>query len=575
MGAQGPSHPNFGVTLPCMRPFLSLALLCAVAASYAQTADQSVQYEKLIRDAQSAFSTNKMSEASTLYGEAVKIFDQDGDVQWKYGQALLNVRKLPEGIDALKRALALGGFANKYASVVEYDLACAYSLQNDIENGYLHLERAMSLGWRDLDHLRSDTDLESLRKDKRWAKVALLGDVAKMSRTEGWRYDLMLMDNEARRKHFSPYTRHPKSEFDDYVKKLSRDIPKLTDNQIRAGFVKYMAMFGDGHTSVRPTDRSAPEAQQLPIQPFWFKEGVFVTLAAPGSESLTGAQILKVEGQPVDLLLEKVRPYCSYENEQGYRAGSVGWLVRPGFLQAIGVAKSAEQLTLTIRDAKGAERDVTIQKTKDQPSAEWPNARSASGNPDPLYMKQRATPFWFEALPEKKMLYFQYNAVQNMPKESTEAFAGRLAKELEGDIETLVVDVRWNGGGNSFLNVPLEHTILKCKQNKRGHLFIITGRNTYSACQNFSTDLDRETEAIFVGEPTGSSPNFIGESVRTTLPYSKMTMSISDLYWQRSWPMDSRSWIAPTLPAEPTFAVFKENRDPAMEAILAYLAAGK
>ena len=50
-----------------------------------------------------------------------------------------------------------------------------------------------------------------------------------------------------------------------------------------------------------------------------------------------------------------------------------------------------------------------------------------------------------------------------------------------------------------------------------------------------------------------------------------MEGSISDLYWQRSWPMDHRNWIAPNLPAEPTFELFKANRDPALEAILAYI----
>jgi hypothetical protein len=383
------------------------------------------------------------------------------------------------------------------------------------------------------------------------------------------------MDREARRKHFSPYTVHSKAEFDKYVKDLDRDIPKLTDNQIRAAFVKYMAMFGDGHTATRPADHAAPEAQQVPLQLFWFKEGVFITAAGPGHQDLAGAQVLKVGGVEVSELLEKVRPYVSYENEQGYKSGAVGWLLRPAFLQAIGVCKSDSEIAYTLRDASDTVRDVNLAKSATPVDATWTTARAASGKPDPLYMKNRKDSYWFEVLPSEKLLYFQYNAVTNMPNESTAKFAERLSKELEGDIDTLVVDVRWNGGGNSFLNVPLEKAILRARQNKPGHFFLITGRNTYSACQNFSTDLGRDGDPIYVGEPTGSSPNFIGESVRTTLPYSKMLISVSDLYWQRSWPMDSRSWIAPTLPAEPTFAFYKDNRDPAMEAIRAYLGSGK
>ena len=99
---------------------------------------------------------------------------------------------------------------------------------------------------------------------------------------------------------------------------------------------------------------------------------------------------------------------------------------------------------------------------------------------------------------------------------------------------------------------------------------MIIGRGTFSAAQNCTTDIEMHTKAIFAGEPSGSSPNFIGESIPFALPYSKMTGTVSDLYWVRSWPMDYRPWIAPQLYAPPTFALFKENRDPALEAILAY-----
>ena len=83
-----------------------------------------------------------------------------------------------------------------------------------------------------------------------------------------------------------------------------------------------------------------------------------------------------------------------------------------------------------------------------------------------------------------------------------------------------------------------------------------------------ATLIDRHTEAIFVGEPTGSSPTFVGESVEFLLPYSKLLANVSDLLWQTGWPMDCRRWIAPAIYTPPTFADFRRNRDPAMEAIL-------
>jgi hypothetical protein len=129
--------------------------------------------------------------------------------------------------------------------------------------------------------------------------------------------------------------------------------------------------------------------------------------------------------------------------------------------------------------------------------------------------------------------------------------------------------MRWNNGGNTFLSQPLLHGLIANKKiNQRGKLFVIIGRRTFSAAQNTATFIERHTKATFVGEPTGSSPNFIGEETPFILPYNKVLVNVSDLYWQSSWPMDYRTWIAPQIYAPPTFALYRVNRDPALEAIL-------
>jgi hypothetical protein len=174
----------------------------------------------------------------------------------------------------------------------------------------------------------------------------------------------------------------------------------------------------------------------------------------------------------------------------------------------------------------------------------------------------------------KKLVYFQYNQVQDQGDETIEKFCGRLFRFIaENDVRRLVIDMRWNGGGNNFLNEPLVHGLIRCdKVNQEGRLFVIVGRNTFSAAMCGAVDVERHTKAIFVGEPTGSSPNFVGESaVIVELPFSKRRASISDLYWENSVAMDYRTWIAPAIYAPPTFAAYRTNRDPALEAIFSHL----
>jgi len=242
-------------------------------------------------------------------------------------------------------------------------------------------------------------------------------------------------------------------------------------------------------------------------------------------------------------------------------------------LHGLGFMPDTDEVELGVVDGSGVPRTVKVKAVVNPDTSKWMQCRDTSEAASPLTLKHKDKPYWFEALPAQKAVYMQYNAVRNDPAEDTAHFADRLFDAVnKPDVDTLIVDVRWNGGGNSFLNLPIVNGIIACKKiQARGRLFVITGRDTFSAAQNFTTDIGRACNPIYVGEPTGSSPNFVGESVAFTLPYSKMEGSISDLYWQRSWPMDARTWIAPDLPAAPRFDLYKANRDPAMEAVLAYL----
>ena len=131
--------------------------------------------------------------------------------------------------------------------------------------------------------------------------------------------------------------------------------------------------------------------------------------------------------------------------------------------------------------------------------------------------------------------------------------------------------MRWNNGGNTLLMQPLINGLIRRDRlNQPGKLFVIIGRYTFSAAINVAASLNANTNAIFVGEPTPTGPNFTGESNIITLPYSRLSASISNLYWQNTWTMDTRPWIAPLLYVPVTFEAYKTKRDPALETILAY-----
>ncbi len=52
--------------------------------------------------------------------------------------------------------------------VVLYNLACSYSLLNQINEAYRSVKKAINCGYSDFDHLERDQDLLNLRGDRRF-----------------------------------------------------------------------------------------------------------------------------------------------------------------------------------------------------------------------------------------------------------------------------------------------------------------------------------------------------------------------------------------------------------------------
>ena len=51
---------------------------------------------------------------------------------------------------------------------VFYNLACSYSLTQEIDSAIFTLKKAIDLGYNDVVHMESDSDIDNLRNDKRY-----------------------------------------------------------------------------------------------------------------------------------------------------------------------------------------------------------------------------------------------------------------------------------------------------------------------------------------------------------------------------------------------------------------------
>jgi hypothetical protein len=189
-----------------------------------------------------------------------------------------------------------------------------------------------------------------------------------------------------------------------------------------------------------------------------------------------------------------------------------------------------------------------------------------------MALRNAPSPFWLEWLPTERVLFVAFNGVRDADGESLQAFGRRVARELDACAPAaVVVDLRRNNGGDTYLYRSLLRTLVAWDARGRGTLYALVGRNTYSAAQNFITDLDRLTDVVFVGEPSGGKPATHGNESPITLPWSGLQGGLSAVYWQIGDARDKRLWIAPDLFVPPAARDWFSNRDAAMEAVLAQI----
>jgi tetratricopeptide (TPR) repeat protein len=524
---------------------------------------------ELAAQAEAKMKARQWAKAVSLFERAVALNPVNGHYWDRLARARYDARDYRPSIRAYEKVIELG---QGYPWAAAYNIACCHALLGEKEQALKWLEKSFAMGWRRLHEARADADLKSLHGDPRFRELVAMIDPGKMSRDEGWRYDLKLLVRELKRIHYH-FSKRPAPEgFEVFTRKLHDDIPGLGDHQIEVGLMKLAAMAGDGHTSLSFPFQLRQRYKALPVQFYLFEEGLYITAAAPAHKDLAGTRVLRFGDHTVEQVLQAVDPLVSRDNAVWVKHLAPDLIRFPQILNGLGLVPDSDKLALTLLAGDGKERTVTLTATAGAPGDDWVNARAATPGPEPHYLKKRKANYWFDYLPDSKTVYFQYNAVQNHPGETLEKFCARLFAFIEKtEVNRLVIDLRFNDGGNNFLNKPLIHGLIRCdKVNRRGKLFVIVGRNTFSAAQCGATQIERHAEALFVGEPTGSAPNFVGETVGLILPYSKMRGSISDLYWQNSVAMDYRTWIAPELYTPPTFAAYRAKRDPALEAILAY-----
>lgn len=381
-----------------------------------------------------------------------------------------------------------------------------------------------------------------------------------------WQEDLDYLVENLAKLHKDAFHGISEGEFNRQAAELREAIPTMNVDQVIAGLAQQVAMIGDSHTSLNIFSTGV---QFYPFQLQYFSDGLYVLMAHPGQAAAVGCRPVAINGVPLKDVESAVRSAFHFSNDSGARAQLPNLLIIGGLLHGLDITDDPQSAVWTFAAKDGKTFDLEVNAFTPSAISGWPQAFDPA-TPVPMYRQQRSNPYYYMWNPDRALLFFQYNGCVERDDLSFRDFSDMLVEAIDQyAYQKFVIDLRFNGGGNSGIADPLIDLLAADERvNKDGVLFVIIGRSTFSSAVLNALSLQQKTDAIFVGEPSGGSPNHFGELQQLTLANSGISISYSTKYFQ--WVDGDADAIYPDIEIGLSFADYLAGNDPALEKILVY-----
>jgi hypothetical protein len=392
------------------------------------------------------------------------------------------------------------------------------------------------------------------------ARKAVLPEGLSLSK-EQWRQDLEFLARELPKRHANAFHFISRERFEAEVAELNGKLDHLNSDGIYVGMDRIANLIGDGHTYIKVPE----DAADFPIDFQRFGDEYRVAATAAGNENAVGARVIKIQNTPIARAQELLLSLTPPDETQVLRdSRTLGFLTTGIFLHGEGIIPDRNVARYTLVDDKGKEFTIDVHAVApgEISKLNWIFAFKER----PLFRQKPGDNFWYTYLPDSHAVYCSFRGYKDLGNQSK----GLLDLIKQQHPDKVVIDMRLNGGGD--YNQGLKYLVHPIRDlvdiNRKGHLFVLVGPNTFSAAMSNSAHFRYQTNAILVGQQIGEKPNSYQEAREVKLPNSHWTVRYSVKFYK--FVETGENLIQPDQEIIPSWDDYRSGRDPVLEWVSNY-----
>lgn len=346
------------------------------------------------------------------------------------------------------------------------------------------------------------------------------------------REDLQVLMTTLENNHPDIYSVTKENDFKALYEDVLVSAPQMQDIDFYFTVRELIAQIGDSHTLVGFPQELAAGLHALPIQIAYINNAWRLIVVEKSKEPMLGSEVLSLNGVPIHQILKKAERLVGYDNQVWFNQSVSQLLNIAEFYSYLGIAENpSDPITLTIDHrtcqnvSSSSITPISITEFYQKEFVTLYDNPSRTGSARVYYRTEFLDT-------QEDILFIQYNVCASDPAFPVDVFIEEtLALVSSKKPAKIIVDLRYNGGGDSSLFEPMIDGLATYQKTQGFSLDVLIGERTFSSALMNAVQLKQRSNATLVGTPTGGSVNHFGEVKSFILPHSGIPLQYSTKFF--------------------------------------------